>query len=339
MAFTLDQMIKAALLEGQVGAMQKIAQEAGGNTCAVEGCGRPCAQGSEYCEEHAKNMARQEAARAGENTTEPGQEKTSSARIYKLASAVEYIVNNFGNISRPMGRLKLAQEAGTGIGPNALPIVNENPVPGEESEDFGEAENQIPVNPRMEHGSYPTAAQTAMGTDEDASFPPAYPEDGVMKQSSRNIVSIKRAMLRKQAEEADGATISASTTNTLPENQSSQMARPAEVTSQEKLVGSSEAAIDYTKADSKEVPKKRMGEILTEPMQSASTDKTLDAALGSALVNQAGAKIASARNYLKKIASEGCTCKEGALKKCGYCSVASKLNKKASKTGRSNWTR
>jgi hypothetical protein len=139
------------------------------------------------------------------------------------------------------------------------------------------------------------------------------------------VEQIKAAMPKKAADGLD-AGISAGKETTLPENQSSSGGRPAEVTSQERMIGSNQAAIDVTPRQAAEVPKKRMGELLTEPMQSASTDKTLNAALGSKVVTDAGAKIASARAELQKTASAGCTC--GGKHTCGFCKIASQLERR-----------
>jgi len=127
-------------------------------------------------------------------------------------------------------------------------------------------------------------------------------------------LALRKRNKEKKAEDAiNPATISASKTSALPEDKPSSMKRPAEVTSQEKMVGSNEAATSTKKVQTAAVPKKRMKEVLGEPAQTSATDKVLDEALGSDKVNQAGAKIAAvqARAALSKIASEGCKCQPG----------------------------
>lgn len=114
------------------------------------------------------------------------------------------------------------------------------------------------------------------------------------------------------------AQISAPKSSALPEDAPSTMKRPAEVTSQEKWLQNNEAPVSMGKSDAKGVPKKRMGEVLSEPAQSASTDTVLDNALGAGTVDQAKAKIAEMRAYLSKIASEGCTC-GSETGTCSYC--------------------
>jgi hypothetical protein len=148
-------------------------------------------------------------------------------------------------------------------------------------------------------------------------------------------VAAYTASLLKRAEDAiSPAQISASKSTVLPEDQPSQMARPAEVTSQEKLVASNEAVPDATKEDAKDVPKKRMGEVLSEPAQTPATDKVLDEALGAKTVDDAGAKVASskvkaaaARAWLAKVASEGCTCGSPKIEDCRFCKVAAHVKR------------
>jgi len=137
----------------------------------------------------------------------------------------------------------------------------------------------------------------------------------------------KKDNLNKSAEDRlNPARISAPTTTQLPEDQVSTMKRPAEVTSQERHLQSNSAPVDMGKKDAKAVPKTRMGEVLGEPAQTASTDTVLDNALGASNVDQAKAKIAMMRSYLSKVASEGCTCEKDGLNKgeCAWCRLEAK---------------
>jgi len=330
---TLNRMIEAALLEGRAEAMDKIAQESG-RTCAFEGCTKPAMPNSEYCKEHAERMAEKERAATGEAPGE--QEKTSSARIEKLAGAVEYVVKNFGQIRQTPGRLKVAQgvadealpHVGPGHGPNALPVAPA--VDGKQATEFGQAKTQaIPKTPPRERGATPKSAPNAMGTNEEEMHPPM-PEEGVMiqKGANRRVNAIQAVMLRKAAAEDSNVNITQPKSTVLPEDQPSQVARPAEVTSQEQMIASNQAAIDMTKRQAKEVPKKRMGEVLKEPAQTASTDSTLQKNLSPEATK--GAKIASAREHLRKIASQGCSCEEEGLTKgeCGFCKIASRIERR-----------
>lgn len=341
----LNKMIEAALLGAEAGAMEKIAQEAGEGGGKCEACGKASPPGSKMCRECAEKAARREEAQAGGEE----QEKTSSAHVEKLASAVEFLVHNFGAVQRPVGRVKTAQEpavtrtpddVGPGSGKTALPTNLKSPTPGEAPEGFGEARgNKPPVRPPLERGVQPTAAPNALQTDHNS--PPGgtapYPETGVMKAGSRagRVGRIKAAMLRKAGADAEApASISGPKTQSItgPENQSSTVPRPAEVTSQERMIASNQAAIDATKRQAKEVPKRRMGEVLTEPALTASTDTALQKALGSDVVSRGGAKVASDNRFsaLQKVAAQGCQCLPQQLEKgsCGFCKIASRIEKR-----------
>lgn len=68
---------------------------------------------------------------------------------------------------------------------------------------------------------------------------------------------------------------------------------PSDVTRQKNMIGSNEAAINYTRAQAKADPKSDVGDVVSEPALSASTDKTLDLVFDR--TREAGAKIASDR--------------------------------------------
>jgi len=330
MGFDLNQMIQQALNEGRASGHTKIAEEVEGGACVS--CGRPAVADSKYCRECAEKKAKkeqQQAAPGGEET-----EKTSSERVEKLAAAVEYALYNRSWMGSA-GHVKAAEGEGVNTtgparGPNTLPTNIASPTTDKMPEQFGGGAKTVPpVKPALEAGASPKAATNAMQTDMNArpGGPGNYPEDGVLVQKTGAAAAIKQAML-KRAQDGDSTTITTPKTQTptTPEDQPSQMARPAEVTSQEKMIASNEAAIDFTKRDAKAVPKKRMGEVLDEPAQSKSGDSVLQDALGSDLVNQAGAKVASALDAVQKIASEGCQC--GGQGACNFCKIASRVEQK-----------
>lgn len=337
-SFTLQQMVQTALGGSHALGMAKIAQEAGDNTCSE--CGKAIPADSDMCRECAVKANRSETAQETEEN-----EKTSSAYLRKMAGAVRQIASNFGDLD--WSGVKLAfpdpmivgkqppgsPQSGPGTGDNSFKTDDKDvPGPGIQSEETGEAKTgKPPINPPMGTGANPNSAPNAMEENID-DMQPAYPEDGVLKQSGIRQL-YERVMLGKTAADAESpASISASKnqTLTLPEDQPSQMKRPPEVTSQESMIASNQAVIDATKADAKEVPKKRMGEVLSEPAQSAATDKVLDANLGADVVDQAGAKIAAARVLLQKIASQGCQCDAGGLDKgsCEFCKLASRMEQR-----------
>ena len=174
----INDLIEAALLDGADRVMTKVAQEAedeSGGKC--EKCGKAAAPGSKLCKECADKAAKAEEQAAGVEETE----KTSSARIYKLAEAVNFIADNFQNIQMPVGVLKTAEpsatstpeSSGPGGGPNALQTDRSNPPGGggEMPEGFGEAKSKkVPMTPGLEVGATPKSAPNAMETD--AKTPP-----------------------------------------------------------------------------------------------------------------------------------------------------------------------
>lgn len=325
MQFSLSQIVDGILHEQKSSSAIKLAQEEGGETKACEKCGKPAMPNSNLCKECAEKEAKKE-----EGPSEGGPEKTSSARVEKLASAVEYIVSNFPTGSA--GRVKVGQSidqalptVGAGKGPNVLDTNVDKPTPGEQSTVSGEAKTKIEMKPAMEQGTPQVKAPPNAMPDNIDTMKAPYPEGGVLKQSSVRERFI-RAINKIGADAENPAVLQSSTSTALPEDQPDKVKAPAEVTGQEKLIASNQAAIDATKREAKAVPKKRIGEVLDEPAQTRSTDKVLDENLGKDVVNAAGAKIAAARTFLDKVASEGCTC--GGSGTCGFCKIASKMRSK-----------
>lgn len=361
MGQSLSKLIEAALLDGNAGVMEKIAQEASGEEAEhkCEDCGKAAVSGSEYCKECASKKARAEERASGMSEGE-GSEKTSSARIEKLASAVEYIRDNFFSIQMPVGRVKLADNAssdsGPGVGTTSLETNLKRVTSADEApEGFGEAKSKKPeMTVPLESGIYSNAPATAIKTNAD-NPPGGSGEQPQMVQPSgsggdkpqaktASVQRIMQAMMKAAAdgdEKAQGedGNIKAPKTmdTTTPEDQPSGVERPAEVTSQEKHLATPEAAIDVTKREAKEVPKKRMGDVLSEPAQSKSTDSALDKALGAQVVTEAGAKVAAAqaRALLQKTASQKCTC--GGKHECGFCKIASRIDQKHTKSAGALW--
>lgn len=129
---------------------------------------------------------------------------------------------------------------------------------------------------------------------------------GVKKESAAKALFAKNAAalgLKKVAEDAiNPAQISAGAASAqgaeAPQGVSASEegpipAEPSDVNSQKRLIGTNDAAINYTKRQAKADPKRDLGQLITEPALSASTDKTLDIAFDN--TNAAGAKIASAK--------------------------------------------
>ena len=187
----------------------------------------------------------------------------------------------------------------------------------------GAAKHSIPTDPPMEAGAVPKAAPRTMKTDIDKDRP-LQPKDGDLIQKGAAVNMLKRAMLKK-AQDGDTTSISTPKTSALPEDQPSQMARPAEVTSQEKMISSSEAAINYQKTQAKSVPKKRMGEVLQEKPQNVK--QVLQPVLGDVVKEANQQRAAVGRALLAKIAHEGCSCDDSENGVCRFCKVAARLKR------------
>lgn len=83
------------------------------------------------------------------------------------------------------------------------------------------------------------------------------------------------------------------------------------------LIASNQAAINATKGQAKGPVKSQLREVLDEPALSPKTDTTLQQNLRN--TGKAGVKIAAAREFLQKVASEGCSCNSSGT--CGYCMI------------------
>lgn len=320
--FNLSQIVDAVL--GTTRGSVKTAQA----TCAK--CGKPAMADSKLCRDCAeKDVNKNEEEGSGSSETE----KTSSERVVKLAHAVQYIVENPENIHPVLGQLKVAEappavsSTGPGKGPNASTTTLMDAIAGEQSTISGEAKTKIPMKPGTEK-AIPGDMQPANAMEDNLrDMKGPYPKEGPLKQASVRDRFI-RIMSKRAADAGNPASIASGTTTALPEDQPDQVKRPAEVTGQERMIASNQAAIDATKREAKAVPKKQMAEVITEPAQTSATDKILVENLGKKIVDQAGAKVAydrkgTARALLKKVASGGCTC-DGAGT-CGHCKVAARL--------------
>ena len=322
MDFTLSQIVDTVLGNGG------FVKTAASDVC--EKCGKPAMADSKLCRE----CAEQDVRKTDDEDLGPGAPagtaKTSSERVIKLASAVEYIVQNPESIHPILGRIKLASPpqvatAGPGKGPNPMATNLMTATPGKQSEVSGEAKTKVPMRNSTEK-AIPGDKQPANAMEDNLrDMKGPYPTEGPLKQASFRERYI--SVLKKRAADGENpASIASAKSTALPENQPDKVKRPAEVTSQESLIGSNKAAIDVTKRQAKAVPKKRIAEVLSEPAQTRATDKILDENLGKQVVDKAGAKVASARALLKKVASEGCSC--SGEETCGHCKVAARLKQR-----------
>lgn len=260
-----------------------------------------------------------ESSNTPERNEESMEEKTSSAFVEKLASAVNYCNEHFLKVAvgkpepAPVARPKTTT-VGSGIGATALPNTIDTVTSGMQSENTGQAKNnqlpQVPGNDPASPGQ--TNPDTAMETDINS--PPGGSEDWTnqdkMKQAQVNRVL---GIMSKMGEDAiSPAKIKAKHSDVPPpatQAEEGVPSQPGETSKQESMVGSNDSAINYTKQQAKAVPKARMGEVLSEPAQKKSTDpvlhENLSAASGAGVKLSSVEKSAAARALLQKIAEEG----------------------------------
>lgn len=91
------------------------------------------------------------------------------------------------------------------------------------------------------------------------------------------------------------------------------------------LIESNSAATNAKKVQAKNPRKKEMAQVLTEPMFSKAHDAKVQENLRNA--SKGGVKIAAARELLKKIAAEGCTC--DGKGECKHCKMKKAMEKKS----------
>lgn len=322
MRFSLQQMVQKTLAEAEE--REKIAQEAEAEEASNGSAAKKDEKGKPPAKTPAENTANTPERNEDTMMNAEG-EKTSSAFVEKLASAVAYCNEHFFKGAAAPETSPLGPDKG----PNTTPTNAESPTPGKQSENTGQAKNnQPPMNPGSDVKSPgQTNPATAMETDMNA--PPGGSEDwstgpDKMKQAQaarrlwnerRGSTKVARvqAIMNKMAADAElPAKIKAQNSDVPPpatEAEEGVPSLPGEASKQESLIMSLDKAIDYTKQQAKAVPKKRMGEVLTEPAQKKSTDpvlhENLDATSGAGVKLSSVEKVAAARALLQKIAEEG----------------------------------
>ncbi len=136
-------------------------------------------------------------------------------------------------------------------------------------------------------------------------------QTGDAKTAGANLLArnLMHLGLSKQAEDAiNPASISSGKTQTgatPPEGASPSEeqvpSEPSDVNKQKSMVGSNDAAINYTKGQAKADPKSDVNKVLKEPALTSATDKVLQKTLDH--TGQAGVKISSVRRDLVKTAA------------------------------------
>lgn len=243
-------------------------------------------------------------------TSKADGEKTSAVAM-KLASAIEFLNENWllkqavGEITPPTPTGQPEAKVGPGEGPGAFETNENTPTPGVQSEAVGQANTGVvPMKPGSDVKTPgQTNPETAMETT--INDPPggneSWKDKDVLKQAAAAMKQ-KVARVLTLIKAADVPPQATASEEGVP-------ALPGPAASQERMIDSNQAAINYTKRDAKAEPKERMGEVLDEPAQKKTTDTVLQNNLSN--TNEAGTKISSvrvaaARAYLSKIAEAGC---------------------------------
>jgi hypothetical protein len=215
------------------------------------------------------------------------------------------------------------------------------PAPAEKIGSFADVLAQNPKSPELK-GAF-SRYQKATGKDpKTMSFADIRDYTNKERAAKAKTGSLQdyAARLLKSAMDpsSPAASVSGAKSDALPEDRPLNAPLAAGAETQRAMLASNEAAMNLTKRKAKAQPKQDLAALLSERAMARSTDKALDQTLGAQQVDQAGAKIASARKLkiaaaralITKIAAEGCTCEEEGLEKgqCRFCRVASRLEAK-----------
>jgi hypothetical protein len=180
-----------------------------------------------------------------------------------------------------------------------------------------------PMVPPMESGTVKGPA-TAMETNMhgDGATLHTTQKDSLMKAAKarkEKLAALKQRLLSKLAgEDVSSASIRGAKGSANPEDE----AAPSQPQGSERaLIGSNQAAINFTKRQAKGVQKKVLRDVLDEPALSRATDSKLHDNLQN--TNRAGVKISEVRQQMRKVASGGCTCAQEGT--CAYCQLAERV--------------
>lgn len=226
-------------------------------------------------------------------------EKTASAQIERLASALDYaaLLVKEGSVQIDAGS---SSGTGPGEGPNALTVM-ESPGGPAISTNSGQAISKDipPKNPPMQKGLTGPVGGGASLMKNDLDRAPggsgnqqtALPGGPALKTAGAPIDLILKLAKEKKAEDAlNPAHISAGRT-TPPDTRESGQAGPASPHGSS-MVGSSQSVTNLTRREAKAGPKADMRAYVDQPALSAAHDHVLQNAF--AHTGQAGAKIAGA---------------------------------------------
>jgi hypothetical protein len=245
----------------------------------------------------------------------------ATEQIHKLASAVGYIafqLEKGAEVGEGPGALEVSQatsseknidahEGGKATGANQPPT---NPSTQAEEVQTGKANTGLQTNDSMSHSEQPTEpiANQDASLENDKSKAAAARVSALVKAAgTKEPVSVLAAIRKLAADSENPAQISGGT-HDAAESPAGVSASgegkppvPSDVSKQERLISSNEAATDYTKRDAKADPKSDVNQVLHEPAQTSATDKVLDKVLDH--TDEAGAKISSVRDGAIKVAA------------------------------------
>ena len=275
-----------------------------------------------------KEAARQLTNHRGEEHAEADEVRADhypTEHILKMAAALEYISASSGQTQKPgqgpgalqvlqatsEGQVLEAGQSGSAVGKDQPP---KNPSLQPEQVQVGKANTGLETNDDMSHGEQPLHPVK----NQSASIAPANPLPNPTTQTKEGSAAkdlatanlerlerIKQAgkapikQLRKLAEDAiNPAKIEAGKENPPDASASGQgvPSQPSDVSSQARLIGSNESAINYTKGQAKADPKSDVNQLLTQPALTRAGDSVLHQAFDH--TEQAGVKISSAKGSL-----------------------------------------
>lgn len=278
----------------------------------------------------------------------PGEE------VEKLASALEQLGEQFEKDAAD------EQNHGSEFKGGGETLAVMKAVPGKQSntKDSSKSHN-VPMTTSSQKGDGGGPAPTQVKNDHDKRPGGApFPKKGVMKTAGSSVLDKIRAAAGKKGEEKkekdekgekEDASEKKASTETIVnpvdfilgkianvekkmggetlDSKSGEGPKPPSggTNSARSMISSNEAATNAKKVQAKAPQKKLMAEVLTEPMQSKAHDHKVSENLRNA--TKGGVKIAAAREFLKKIASEGCTC-EG-KGECKHCKMKKAMEKKS----------
>ncbi len=267
----------------------------------------------------------------------------SIEELNKLAAALDAVGD--GLLSKEADEKNIGAEKPQGG--EVLPVAS--PKSGKQNYNRGQAHHQVPMSTPDTKASDGGPSKGVVETNETKPPVPlkqGYPKSGVLKTAGEESVidKIKSVEAKKkekagrkdegeekkeEAKEKESAVSFIQTklaeylgggerTGDFPAEQGPKPETDAKGGNDaRKNISSVKAAIDMKKVEGKAPQKRMLKEVLTEPAQTKSTDPVVQNNLANA--SKGGVKIAAARELLKKIAEEGCTC-DGAGN-CRHCKM------------------